>query len=99
MTGLKLYRPSNGTEGLYFRARFCDQCERDREYMGTGEGEGCPIYGATLVFDVDDPHYPREWRRDKDGKPTCTAFVPLGGQVPTDRDLEAAGQLNLLEAA
>lgn len=29
-------------------------------------------------------------------RPTCTAFVPLGGQVPTDRELEAAGQLNLM---
>jgi len=31
------------------------------------------IVGA-MVFDVDDPSYPKEWTHDDEGAPVCTAF-------------------------
>ena len=72
------YQPSNGTEGEYFMARFCDHCERDRAFRETGGAEpGCIIAALTLIYDVDDPEYPREWVYDKNGEPTCTAFQPV----------------------
>ena len=63
-----LYRPSNGTEGMAFQETWCDRCRRD----ATGR---CPILGATMLFDIDDPEYPREWTFADDGAPICTAFV------------------------
>jgi hypothetical protein len=63
----KLYRPSNGTESQDFMEAFCFRCEKDRN-------RDCPILAATFVLDVNDPKYPKEWRYDGEGHPTCTAF-------------------------
>jgi len=75
---LKLYRPSNGTEGAGFFCDWCDYCERDKD-------EDCPILADSLAFDVDHPRYPREWVYGKDG-PECTAYVELGKPVPPPKD-------------
>ena len=63
------YRPSNGAEGDYFMAEWCEQCEED----DLENNVFCPIIAATYAFDVDDPRYPNEWRYDE-GKPVCKAF-------------------------
>lgn len=65
------YRPSNGTEGDYFRCDFCDRCVRDLA------DPGCGILTRTLLCDVEDDEYPDEWTYDAAGNPVCTAFDPL----------------------
>ena len=64
------YRPSNGSEGEMFRARWCAECKHD-DYDA---GRYCEILGATLCLMADDPDYPQEWTFDDDGHPICTAF-------------------------
>lgn len=77
---LEKYRPSNGTEGDAFMARFCERCA-----FGLGESlSPCLIVGATMAFDVDDPEYPTEWVEDAAG-PRCTAFIPAGEPAPAPR--------------
>ena len=92
----ELYQPSNGTEGEGFWDRFCFECERDRAFQEDESDEGCEILLRTMLYSIRDPEYPREWCYGKDGKPTCTAFLPIGSKYPTDRDVEAAGQAVLL---
>lgn len=67
------YRPSNGTEGAGFMSRWCDRCERDRDYRDN-DGDSCPIAANTFVYDWNDPNYPVEWREDGPEGPRCTAF-------------------------
>jgi hypothetical protein len=85
---VKLYRPSNGTEGMIFYEDWCMHCARDKpmsegkELAECSEDEVCPIIGSALTWPLDDPNYPREWRYGKDGMPCCTAFVQSGHPVP-----------------
>lgn len=95
---VRRYRPSNGTEGEGFMGSFCDECQRDAKYRETDDGaDGCPILAAALIFNVKDEQYPNEWTYDAEGNPTCTAFLPLGSQLPTDTELEQAGQLTAFD--
>ena len=72
---MRPYRPSNGTEGDDFKARFCDRCEK----FGT-EDDTCKIWINVLFYDRDDPEYPKEWVEDDDDQygetARCTSFVP-----------------------
>lgn len=70
--GIELYCPSNGSEGEWFMTKWCAHCAKDNLDPDAGEG-GCDIIARTMAFDMDDPAYPREWRRDGAG-PRCTAF-------------------------
>lgn len=85
---IKLYRPSNGTEGECFIADWCGQCERDHGMMKglpleeCDDNQICDIIGRTFAHDVTDAEYPREWTYDKDGAPCCTAFVEAGKPIP-----------------
>ena len=66
----KKYRPANGSEGDFFAMHWCEQCSKDdleNDIM-------CPIIGQTMALDVDDPHYPEQWRYGEDGRPMCTEF-------------------------
>lgn len=92
---LRLYQPGNGSEGEGFFCRFCYECERDRAFQDEESSEGCEILLRTMLYKVTDPEYPREWRYNDQGEPVCTAFVPLGGRVPTDAEAEAEGQATL----
>ena len=68
----KPYRPSNGTEGMYFIAEFCEQCIHEKWMHTQCEGDKkCDILSRSLIYDLDDPEYPEEWIY-KDGKPICT---------------------------
>lgn len=69
---IRKYRPSNGAEGMDFMAEYCDQCKRNAAFQA-GNGDSCPIAAATMVYNIDDPQYPKEWIVDNDG-PCCTAF-------------------------
>lgn len=63
----KPYRPSNGTEGASFSARFCDRCAKLNLFGG------CKILLNAEIYDIDDKRYPKQWVYDP--KPTCTAFA------------------------
>ena len=65
------YRPSNGTEGLDFTARFCDRCTK-----GPDDEKDCDILARSFWHNIDEPEYPTEWIVDDDGlsSPRCTAF-------------------------
>lgn len=80
MSDHKPYRPSNGTEGDIFTARFCAKCTK-REPVGSGP---CKIEMYAMVCYVNDPDYPKEWRY-VDGKPTCTAFDDQPPLTEADR--------------
>jgi hypothetical protein len=80
------YRPSNGTEGDCFTAAWCSRCERDVGYKSATCEEGCGILVRTYAYAIDDPEYPTEWRMASDGAPYCTAFVPIGNEIPDPLD-------------
>jgi hypothetical protein len=67
MSEAKLYRPSNGTEGEFFQARFCYRCAKDAN-------NDCEIILRSMAFNTWEDDYPREWTYGEDDKPTCTAF-------------------------
>lgn len=77
MTGLDYpYRPSDGTEGALFMAKFCAACSRE---------DTCQIWVTTMFLDADDPDYPPEWvTSDHKTSPPrtarCTAFKRGGYQ-------------------
>ena len=81
------YRPHNGSEGEYFHAMWCEECERDKAMNGTVYREGreethsdwCEILGRSFR---DEPL--PEWVYGKDGQPCCTQFVAMG-QTETQR--------------
>lgn len=82
----KPYRPSNGTEGAIFDAQWCSRCERDAFTRGPDgdPSEGCEILARSLIHNITDPDYPREWQwRGEGGNcgPVCTAFVAEGDEV------------------
>lgn len=62
---MEKYQPSNGTEGMIFIEKFCDNCIN---------GNDCSILNDTMVYNINDKKYPKEWVY-LDDKPTCTAFV------------------------
>lgn len=62
----KSYRPANGTEGEIFMGQYCYQCRLYDE---------CEIWMDTMLYNKECPDYPKEWVFDKEGVPTCTAFV------------------------
>jgi hypothetical protein len=71
----KSYRPSNGTEGMWFCAKFCDRCIHGRyEHTGDVNDNPCEILTASFMCDINDPLYPKEWVYDSEGEPTCTAW-------------------------
>ncbi len=82
-TAIELYRPSNGTEGEYFMEAFCAKCVKFEPCPGVG-GRHCDIQMRSIVHGIDDAEYPGEWRYDKSGDPTCTAFED--GNPPTKAD-------------
>lgn len=68
---IKLYEPSNSTEGFAFESMFCCRC-RKHPHNPDAKNQ-CGVYLRALGFRSTDPLYPKEWRYS-DGKPVCTAF-------------------------
>lgn len=72
----KKYQPSNGTEGMWFCEKFCDQCVHEKYVHTLNENDNkCDIFSRSMVYDVQDPEYPTEWVYDENDKPTCTSWV------------------------
>jgi len=82
------YQPSNGTEGACFIKAWCCECSRDKVMNGEATDEDadknpdlyCQILGASMRDDGAP-----EWVFDKDGNPSCIAFVPKRERIPTPR--------------
>ncbi len=74
------YRPSCGSEGADFMQRWCGKCALDRAFQ-QGEGDSCDIAAATMAFDITDPEYPDEWRKDGPAGARCTAFQAIDSMV------------------
>jgi hypothetical protein len=83
------YRPSTGSEGVWFIGRWCGDCKHDEAFWEDPCSENsCPIVAATFCYEVDDPQYPAEWTYDANGNPICTAFERIG--TPDKQDPNAA---------
>jgi len=82
------YIPRNGTEGLIFQERFCSCCERDKVMNGsasTEEADKDPsVFCDILSRSYLESEIP-EWRLYNNDSPFCTAFVPMGDLIPTQR--------------
>ena len=96
----KKYQPTNGTEGMGFESKWCDNCVRDAAFRANMKsGDGCQILTYAMVYDTEDDQYPAEWTYDKDGAPCCTAFS-TGETENHPREMkmrEDRGQLNLFK--
>jgi hypothetical protein len=77
MEPIKLFRPSNGTTGDAFHADWCEKCARMEE--------PCPILGAALFNNIDEPDFPQEWRYNASNEPCCTGFAEDASQVAPAR--------------
>ncbi len=66
------YQPSNGCEGMWFTEEYCMQCLHcDPHPCGDKQ---CEILCATMVFDINDKEYPKEWVYDENDNPICTKW-------------------------
>ena len=58
---MKLYRPSNGTEGDAFENMYCDKC------LHFSDKYGCPIQLLVFATDIEDENYHNQsisfWRK------------------------------------
>lgn len=81
---MKLYRPSNGTEGDMFMDNFCYQCihENPKE----NGSPKCEIITLVMCYDTKDKEYPKEWCYDENEKPTCTKFTKFDWSNDNDGD-------------
>ena len=66
------FQPSNGTEGMIFCEKFCDQCLNCRP--NPDKEPQCEILMLTMCFSTRDKEYPSEWIFDEEGWPVCTAW-------------------------
>ena len=83
----KKYCPSNGTEGMIFVSKFCEQCIHEKFMHTQNENDKkCDIFSRTLIHDVTDKEYPLEWQYDENGNPTCTSFVKWDWGSEDDED-------------
>lgn len=70
---MKKYQPSNGTEGMIFTEKYCMNCINcDPDPSGEKQ---CQILLATLIHNINDKEYPKEWVYNENSKPTCTSWV------------------------
>lgn len=69
------YRPANGTEGEWFKEKFCYRC-RYLVFVEDIGSEDCSldILGDAETFDINEENYPDEWTYNEKGKPICTKF-------------------------
>lgn len=106
MKNSEQYRPSSGTEGMMFQARFCDQCIHEKWNHTQKDGDKkCDILNRSILHDLNDPEYPEEWIRDPEEGPICTKFhkwdwgTPEALNEPDENEIpiEDPNQLKLFE--
>jgi len=88
----RLFRPANSTHGEIFCMQFCYSCkywQGDDNFDHLGKPYcKLEIYDNTLIYDVTDPEYPKEWRFGEDGNPVCIAYKR---RIPPEPVLEEDG--------
>ena len=67
MPALKKYMPSNGSEGMWFTEKYCENCTR----QAINPDAKTQCIHACRAWSGDDNG---KWVYDEDGNPTCTAF-------------------------
>ncbi len=74
---MKLYQPSNGSEGCWFISDWCEKCSRDIWDPQTEKlTEQCDILDRTFFFALDEEKYPTEWRYcPLTNQPICMKFT------------------------
>lgn len=74
------YRPSNGSEGSAFEAKFCGTCAKwDSTVEPEGFERGCDIQLAAAFFGASEENYPEEWVQGGGAGPRCTAYAQRDG--------------------
>lgn len=68
----KKYRPSNGTEGMWFDDKFCANCIHQNPNPDLKPQ--CMIVCNAMCYYTNEPEYPKEWIYDANNQPTCTKF-------------------------
>ncbi len=68
----KKYRPSNGTEGMWFDDKFCANCIHQNPNPDLKPQ--CMIVCNAMCYYTNEPEYPKEWIYDANNEPTCTKF-------------------------
>lgn len=58
---------------MLFQHRYCNRCIHDKSWREKEENP-CPIFGAALLFHVDEPEYPEELQREGPVGGYCTKF-------------------------
>lgn len=72
---VRKYQPSNGTDGMVFCEKFCNQCAHEKfTHTQNFDDKQCELFSNSLIYDVSDEEYPKEWIYDNAGLPTCTNF-------------------------
>ena len=82
------YRPSNGTEGEIFIARWCSTCEHERARRDDPDADGCDIVAWTMALPITHTDYPTQWQQGPHG-PRCTAYWEDGKAEPLVIDQNA----------
>lgn len=79
------YMPSNGTEGMWFTDKFCDQCIH--QHPNPDKSPRCDdILIESLVG-----NQPKEWIYDSNGDPYCTKFQKWDWGFGDDDDWNEPG--------
>ncbi|MFB0875493.1 MULTISPECIES: hypothetical protein [unclassified Sphingobium] len=86
MAEARAYRPSCGSEGADFMARWCGLCAHDDDGR-------CHIALDTMIYQVTDAEYPAEWRTNSASGPHCTAFEAAD---PLEQPFDPAAAIGLL---
>lgn len=85
----KKYRPSNGTEGMCFIEKWCDNCIHEKyNHTMNDNDKKCDILSRSMIYDLKDKEYPNEWVQDENGA-RCTAWTKWdwgNDGDPDDRD-------------
>jgi hypothetical protein len=72
---VRKYRPSSGTEGIWFTDTYCSNCIHGKyEHTADINDKPCEILTRSFFCDINDKDYPEEWQYTEDDRPVCTAF-------------------------
>jgi len=72
---MKPYRPSNGTEGMIFMEHFCFECIHEKFSHTQNQADlKCEIMTNSMIYDLDESGYPKEWIRNEREEPLCTEW-------------------------
>lgn len=72
----RTYCPSNGTEGEWFIDKYCSNCIHEKWLHSPEDDDAkkCEILSNSMLYNYNEPGYPKEWIYDEKGKPSCTCF-------------------------